>query len=238
MSNLTQQDLNVRLQLTSCAYSNLANSFANNLKYGRKCAVDNEKTLLLLNAYIELIECYKLDEETIPSDTTASFNIADYFGDFVALSTVQFIFDGVVVGDAYPVVTEFDLIYIVDQLNLLQSDYVVALTGSGIFKPTIFTFTGSCSTTIPISVELFYGERSELLPLTLTLGECASGGIKKYNNCISEKQLLTIFDKISKITKICFPPITIIYTPNINPTPTPIIQYGIDYDAIGSTTIL
>jgi hypothetical protein len=54
--SISQQDLTVRLQLTSCAYSKLANEFADNLKYGRKCAIDNEKTLLLLNAYIELIE--------------------------------------------------------------------------------------------------------------------------------------------------------------------------------------
>jgi hypothetical protein len=212
--SISQQDLTVRLQLTGCAYSKLANEFADNLKYGRKCAIDNEKTLLLLNAYIELIECYKLDTTIVSTNTTASFNIADYMdGGAALLSTVQFVFDGVVVGGAYAVLSELDLLHIVDQLNLLQSDYVVALTGSGIFKPTIFTFTGSCSTTIPISVILSYGERSELLPLTLTLGECESGGIKKYNNCISEVQLLSIFDKISKITGVCFQPLGFTYTP-------------------------
>jgi len=215
MYNITQQDLNVRLQLTGCAYSKLANEFADNLKYGRKCSIDNEKTLLLLNAYIELIECYKLDTTIVSTNTTASFNIADYMdGGDALLSTVQFIFNGVVVGDAYPVATEEDLLYIVDQLNLLQSDYVVALTGLGIFKPTIFTFTGSCSTTTPISVQLYYGERSLLVPLTLTLGECINGKIiKKYNNCISETQLLNMFDNISKITGICFQPIGFAYTP-------------------------
>lgn len=61
---MNQQDLTVRLQLTSCKCSELTNSFVNNLKWGKKCAKTEWKELILLNAYISLLEDYNIDDET------------------------------------------------------------------------------------------------------------------------------------------------------------------------------
>jgi hypothetical protein len=214
MSAVSQQDLNVRLQLTGCAYSKLANEFANNLKYGRKCAIDNEKTLLLLNAYIELMECYQLELVSTYSNTTASFNFLDYYE--IGLLTTEFYFNDVLVGEPYEIDSELDLENAAAELNLLQSDYVITLEvdiSKPSSKPSILVFTGSCSTTTSISIVFNYdGGRSQILNLPLSLGNCSSR-TKKYNNCISEKQLLSIFDKISKITGVCFKPLGFTYTP-------------------------
>ena len=60
MDYISQQDLDVRMQLTGCKFGQLTNEFADNLKYGRKCIVENQRNLVLLNAYLELLECYKV----------------------------------------------------------------------------------------------------------------------------------------------------------------------------------
>ena len=61
MSSITQQDINVRLQLSGCAFSDLALRFNNDLRYGRKCVTKNRIDLMLLNIYIEMLECYNID---------------------------------------------------------------------------------------------------------------------------------------------------------------------------------
>ena len=60
MLYLTQQDINVRLQLAGCAYSDLALRFRNDLIYGRKCVTKNRTNLMLLNVYLEILECYSI----------------------------------------------------------------------------------------------------------------------------------------------------------------------------------
>jgi hypothetical protein len=65
MDYISQQDLDVRMQLTGCKFGQLTNEFADNLKYGRKCIVENQRNLVLLNAYLELLECYKVASGTI-----------------------------------------------------------------------------------------------------------------------------------------------------------------------------
>ncbi len=61
---MNEQDITVRLQLTACKCSELTNTFVNNLKYGRKCAQTEWKNLILLNAYISLLEDYDVDSDT------------------------------------------------------------------------------------------------------------------------------------------------------------------------------
>ncbi len=55
---LNQTDLDVRLQIAGCKYAEIANAYANTLKYGLKCSSDNLNKLLLLNGYIEILENY------------------------------------------------------------------------------------------------------------------------------------------------------------------------------------
>lgn len=57
---MTKQDITVRLQLTACKCHELTNTFVNDLKYGRKCADNEWKDIIILNAYIKLLENYDL----------------------------------------------------------------------------------------------------------------------------------------------------------------------------------
>jgi hypothetical protein len=60
---ITQQDLTVRLQLLGCSYGELTSTFANNLKWGKKCAKTEWKNLILLGVYISILEDYHVDDE-------------------------------------------------------------------------------------------------------------------------------------------------------------------------------
>ena len=64
MLYLNQNDINVRLQLACCKYAELANAYANNLKYGIKTCKDNINKLLLINGYIEILKKYKTGSDT------------------------------------------------------------------------------------------------------------------------------------------------------------------------------
>ena len=206
--SISQQDLTVRLQLASCAYSELANSFANNLKYGRKCAIDNEKTLLLLNAYIELIECYKLDSVEVKS--IGYYNIETVF---VSLfDTYEAYIDGVLMAGPLSILDYTELGVFIDTFNenasIYSPGYSVAYVPSAL-KMIELAFSGPCSGgSVTMVHNLESG--SETTVVELTGGVCK--GVK-YNNCISEKQLLSIFDRISKITGVCFQPLGFTYTP-------------------------
>jgi len=59
---MTTQDLLVRLQLIGQKYSNLTNTFVNDLKWGKKCAKTEWKQLILLSVYISLLEDYNIEE--------------------------------------------------------------------------------------------------------------------------------------------------------------------------------
>jgi hypothetical protein len=206
--SISQQDINVRLQLTGCAYSKLANEFANNLKYGRKCSIDNEKTLLLLNAYIELIECYKLDSIEIKS--IGYYNVETVF---VSLfDTYEAYIDGVLMAGPLSILDYTELAVFIDTFNTNASiyfpGYSVAYVPSAL-KTIELAFSGPCSGgSVTMVHNLESG--SETTVVELTGGVCKGF---KYNNCISETQLLNMFDNISKITGICFQPIGFAYTP-------------------------
>lgn len=60
---LNQNDINARLQLSCCKYAELANAYANNLKYGIKTCKENVDKLLLINGYIELLKKYKIGSD-------------------------------------------------------------------------------------------------------------------------------------------------------------------------------
>lgn len=74
MNDITEQDILVRLQLTSCKIGTLSNTYVNNLKWGRKEAKISWKELILLDVYLKLIEKYDLtsDNNCITEDELTS----------------------------------------------------------------------------------------------------------------------------------------------------------------------
>jgi len=61
MSSPSELDITVRMQLAGEKFSEMMNTYANDLKWGRKC--NSFEDLFLLNAYLELVECYDIDSE-------------------------------------------------------------------------------------------------------------------------------------------------------------------------------
>lgn len=60
---MNSTDFLVRMQLIGCKYGTLANTWVNDLKFGRKCAIKNKWNLFLLNMYLEILECHELNNE-------------------------------------------------------------------------------------------------------------------------------------------------------------------------------
>ncbi len=75
--NLSQQDLDIRLQLTEQYISDFSVNVANQFSYGQKCAEHNFKTLALLVCYVEALTCYQpitgniTEEDNCLSETQA-----------------------------------------------------------------------------------------------------------------------------------------------------------------------
>lgn len=193
---MNQTDLNVRLQLTGCKYGELINSYITDLKYGRKCKSTDLHDLMLLNAYIELMECYKLKPADIVS--TGSINVT-YFNKGTGLSVTVGevnISSGVTVGANNA--NEFSAT-LVDDINSFQDIYIATLDTSG--ELYVINITGPCDAGSLNALQTGGG------PIDFTISGMAGGvcGIE-YNNCITEDELQTMIDNISTLTNICFQP--------------------------------
>lgn len=58
---LSQQDINVYLQLSGCCYSSMCNNLHEDLKYGKKCLPEDRTNLGILSILIEILECYDVN---------------------------------------------------------------------------------------------------------------------------------------------------------------------------------
>lgn len=201
MDYISQQDLDVRMQLTGCKFSQLTNEFADNLKYGRKCIVENQRNLVLLNAYLELLECYKVAliiKEQL-STGSISFNFA--------AASISILINEVEITPLLMIEDYYDVEYIVSQFNLNQSE-IVASSDNGNSDFTL-NFTGPCTNSV---IDILYddGKESATYTVNVTDGVCASTTV--YKNCITEEELALMLDKISKLINICFQPYDFTYT--------------------------
>jgi len=201
MDYISQQDLDVRMQLTGCKFGQLTNEFADNLKYGRKCIVENQRNLVLLNAYLELLECYKvaliIEEQLSTGSITLSYNTG----------TISISIGGVLITPPMPIINSGEIDDIVSLFNDSQSE-IIASSNNGNSQFTL-NFSGPCTdSTINILYENI--KDSTTYPVEVIGGVCAS--TTEYKNCITEEQLALMLDKISKLINICFQPYDFTYT--------------------------
>ena len=121
MNYISQQDLDVRMQLTGCKFSQLTNEFADNLKYGRKCIVENQRNLVLLNAYLELLECYKvaliIEEQLSTGSITLSYDIS---------ATISLSIGDLLITSPMPIDNSEEIDDIVNLFNTNQSEIVAS----------------------------------------------------------------------------------------------------------------
>ena len=204
MDYISQQDLDVRLQLTGCKFGQLTNEFADNLKYGRKCIIENQRNLVLLNAYLELLECYKV-ARIIEEQLSYGSIIFDY--SVVETTTISISIDGVLITPPMPINNSAKVDDIVNLFNDSQSK-IVASSDNGNNNFTL-NFSGPCTNA---TVDVLYTTIKDSItyPVAVEGGVCASTTV--YKNCITEEQLALMLDKISKLINICFQPYDFTYT--------------------------
>jgi hypothetical protein len=202
MDYISQQDLDVRLQLTGCKFGQLTNEFADNLKYGRKCIIENQRNLVLLNAYLELLECYKvaliIEEQLSTGSITLSYDIS---------ATISLSIGDLLITSPMPIDNSEEIDDIVNLFNTNQSE-IVASSDNGNNDFTL-NFTGPCTNSV---IDILYDDGKESTTYTVDVkgGVCASTTV--YKNCITEEQLALMLDKISKLINICFQPYDFTYT--------------------------
>jgi len=202
MDYISQQDLDVRMQLTGCKFGQLTNEFADNLKYGRKCIVENQKNLVLLNAYLELLECYKvaliIEEQLSTGSITLSYDIS---------ATISISIGDLLITRPMPIDNSEEINDIVNLFNTNQSE-IVASSDNGNNDFTL-NFTGPCTNSV---IDILYEDDKESTTYAVNVegGVCASTTV--YKNCITEEQLALMLDKISKLINICFQPYDFTYT--------------------------
>ena len=202
---VSQQDLDVRLQLAGCKYSDLAQRFNKDLLYGRKCVTENRTDLMLLNVYLEMLECYKVGIPEVESlgyfqITTLSIGYTlEIFVNGVSITGVQ---------TSVSTNRNTTMTALVTIINNYQSVYTASLdTTSDLY---IVTLTGPCTGGIITYETSAQKEEITLKTKNLTDGVCEV----TYDNCLTEDELLVVFDKISDLTSLCFQPLGFTYTEN------------------------
>lgn len=204
---ISQQDLDVRLQLAGCKFSDLAQRFNKDLLYGRKCVTENRTDLMLLNVYLEMLECVKIVETVYP---TTSFRVSkNTFPGWQAYFTSN----GVVISDTVTLTG-------VDATDAeLLADSIVDYGAEGWSSEYRFVhpvgeyvdITGPCETPELYINVIISGVTTTVLVPWVTEGVC--GGYSE-DNCLTEEELLVVFDKISDLTSLCFQPLGFTYTEN------------------------
>ena len=202
MDYISQQDLDVRLQLTGCKFGQLTNEFADNLKYGRKCIVENQRNLVLLNAYLELLECYKvaliIEEQPSTGAITLGYDIS---------ATISLSIGDLLITSPMPIDNSEEIDDIVNLFNTNQSE-IVASSDNGNNDFTL-NFTGPCTNSV---IDILYADGKESTTYTVDVKEGVCASTTVYKNCITEEELALMLDKISKLINICFQPYDFTYT--------------------------
>lgn len=202
---VSQQDLGVRLQLAGCKFSELAQRFNKDLLYGRKCVTENRTDLMLLNVYLEMLECYKVGIPEVES--VGSFQITTLSIGY----TLEIFVNGVSITGIQTSVTinrNTTMHALVAIINSYQSVYTASIDETGDLHSVILT--GPCTGGI-VTYET-NATKGEIVVSTTDL----EGGVCEvtYNNCLTEDELLVVFDKISDLTSLCFQPLGFTYTEN------------------------
>lgn len=199
MANLNQTDLDVRNQLTACKFSILSKKFADDLKYGRSCTVKDRENLLLLNIYLEILQCYRVLTDEVLSTGTILFS-----GD--PDSVIRFKVGNTYISSNFTLVEgdEEDYPALVLNINAYQEDFVASWDEVSLSMD----IEGPCNESDSLTIEVISGSVDSTLTGMIE-GTC---GITEDDNCFTEDEIQTIIGKIEDLADICFQPIGFTYT--------------------------
>jgi len=209
--NLSQQDLNVRLQKTGCCVGQEAKRLAQYYLYGSECAEEQLQKVTILNAYLDILSCYQVENTTSTNwvyflDFT---DLLDYY--FGTTNTIKIIIGDQIVLD-YVAPVEYTLCGLVTYMcGLIEANpNIISAVPTCDGKNVSMTITAACNMT-PASATVYkeydgYPNDSELYNVptfTVQSGKCPNNG---EDNCVTEEQINKIIENISVMCKDCFKP--------------------------------
>lgn len=185
--SLNQTDLDVRLQLTNCCIGNLTKELLNKIKLGAKDVDCKLTTLVIIEEMLEYLKCY--DTNIINISSTGS--LTSYLYDTSYICSMY-------IGDT--LITSGHIDTLVHVQNLLTAfdtltGYTTVLTNNG--ESYTISFTGDCD-----SEDVRFYVNNNKSPVTYTA--LMTGGLCNSGNCLTEVQVLAMFDWISTKCKLCF----------------------------------
>ena len=190
MIELTQQDLDVRLQLASCCIGDKTTDLLAKIKIGAKTVPCKLQELQVMQEMLEYLKCYDvtLQETLATGSITMNTSTLD--------SVINVSVGGITItGDL--VITSSDtneqMTIIYNLINSYQSVYAATLNTDNVSY--IIEIEGTCSNEI-ITVE----SEDTILIENLTNGVCLT------DNCLTEEQVQAMFNWISRKCSICFQP--------------------------------
>ena len=216
MATTSKQDIEVRLQLSTCCAGRKASKLAKQLLHGSDCLEQSFREFSLLSNYIEILKCYKTPLDAIPAYINynangwsggTNFNLIFTFNFLIGVSnqvvvTGQTSIDGALTAMAAAIntangetIAEYD-----EEHNILTIEYPTAgIIGNGKLLSAI-TASGVGVPTITPTTATFAGG----------VAEVTAEDVEDLN-CVTEDQLQIIFENISKICNICFKPLGFTY---------------------------
>lgn len=190
MSNiLTQENLDIRLQRLICCIGTLGGEIQGMIAVGNDCYKEKLAKLKILIGYLRALECYSIeDEEVLSTGILSAVRVA-------INNSVEIFANGISISGLYTATTgnlNQELYKLALAINAYQNSYVATFNGIG--SGTI-TITGLCSNP-PLTVEADVAFPLQAIGM--------SGGICT-TNCLTEEQILKMFDRVSEYCDICFP---------------------------------
>lgn len=189
-SDLTQQDLDVRLQLINCCIGEKTADLLAKIKIGAKTVPCNLQELQVMQEMIEILKCYDvtLEEVLATGSVTMNSSTPDTIIN-VSIGGISISGDLVITTSD----TNAQTAILCDLINSFQSTYTAVLNTDNV--QYVIELTGTCTN------QLVTVESEDTIVI-----EDLEGGVCLTDNCLTEVQVQAMFNWMAKKCGICFQP--------------------------------
>lgn len=213
---LSQQDLDVRLQKIGCCTGAQAKQLAQYYMYGSECNEEQLQKLTLLNAYLDILSCYKV-QATTDTDWVYVFDFSTIKSLPVSIpgyiyTELEIFIGGNSMGSVS--INSGNTCGILGDLNnqISQNENIISSVLTCGENDIYITTTAKCNMSPAYARAYFtidFGSELQLyymiyFPVYVQQkGKCITGD---KDNCVTEKQVEVILENIAIMCKDCFKP--------------------------------
>lgn len=211
MDNLSQQDLDVRLQWLGCCLADKAHSVANSYRIGKNCADEHMVELQLMVALMEVLTCYNILVTGV-TEVLATTSIPNFESVNSAINYAVSIDSTSIVATTAAVVDGTNLAtQIAAAINAGTGThgYTASTSGTGKMNLIIVAPVGSGATanTYIATVTTDPGGIATDVSGNFSGGVTAVEEVTEEDNCITEEEAQNIVEYLGNKCEICFAPI-------------------------------